>query len=162
VISPLLTRITIVLVLVGSFIGAGWYVKAQLESARRAEAAAKEEVRTLNVRLAWAEVSARVVTQYVETVREVRVRGETIIKEIPVYVTAEADARCTVPVGFVRVHDAAASNTPLAGTASPADAGASGVALSAVAATVTNNYTTCHEIREQLIGLQNWIEEVRR
>ncbi|EPS1222160.1 hypothetical protein ACVBR5_001397 [Burkholderia cenocepacia] len=95
----------------------------------------------------------KVVTQYVDRVQVVREKGDTIIKEVPVYVDREADRACVVPVGFVRVHDSAAANVPV-GDPGSADAAPSGVALSAVAATVAGNYTTCHENAEQLIALQ--------
>ncbi|AKA61138.1 hypothetical protein IST4116A_02357 [Burkholderia cenocepacia] len=95
----------------------------------------------------------KVVTQYVDRVQLVREKGDTIIKEVPVYVDREADRACVVPVGFVRVHDGAATNVP-AGDPGSADAAPSGIALSAVAATVAGNYTTCHENAEQLIALQ--------
>lgn len=95
----------------------------------------------------------KVVTQYVDRVQVVREKGDTIIKEVPVYVDREADRACTVPVGFVRVHDSAAANVSV-GDPRDADAAPSGIALSAVAATVAGNYTTCHENAEQLIALQ--------
>lgn len=95
----------------------------------------------------------KVVTQYVDRVQVVREKGDTIIKEVPIYVDREADRACTVPVGFVRVHDSAAANVPV-GDPRDTDAAPSGVALSAVAATVAGNYTTCHETAEQLIALQ--------
>ncbi|MDR8106980.1 hypothetical protein KPB04_35255 [Burkholderia cenocepacia] len=95
----------------------------------------------------------KVITQYVDRVQVVREKGDTIIKEVPVYVDREADRACIVPVGFVRVHDGAAANVPV-GDPGSADAAPSGVALSAVAATVAHNYTTCHENAEQLIALQ--------
>jgi hypothetical protein len=44
-----------------------------------------------------------------ERIRIVREAGETIVKEVPVYVTPEADAACTVNRGFVRLHNAAAA-----------------------------------------------------
>lgn len=95
----------------------------------------------------------QVVTQYVDRVRVVREKGDAIIKEVPVYVDREADRACVVPVGFVRLHDAAAANVPV-GDPGGTDAAPAGVALSAVAATVADNYTTCHENAEQLIALQ--------
>ncbi|MDP9583561.1 UNVERIFIED_ORG: hypothetical protein J2791_002873 [Burkholderia contaminans] len=95
----------------------------------------------------------KVVTQYVDRVQVVREKGDTIIKEVPVYVDREADRACVVPVGFVRVHDGAATNVPV-GDPRSADAAPSGIALSVVAATVAGNYTTCHENAEQLTALQ--------
>ncbi|CAJ5254934.1 signal peptide protein [Burkholderia pseudomallei] len=100
----------------------------------------------------------KVVTQYVDRVQVVRGKGDTIIKEIPVYVDREADRACVVPVGFVRVHDGAAANVPV-GDPGSADAAPSGIALSAVAATVAGNYTTCHENAEQLIALQTRVRD---
>ena len=108
-----------------------------------------------------ARIAERVVVEYVDRVRVVREAGDTIIREVPVYVTPEADRRCVVPRGFVRVHDAAAHGLPLPGATGPADEAAAGIALSAVAGTVTANYTDCHAIREQVIALQAWIEGTR-
>lgn len=102
-------------------------------------------------------VTTQVVTQYVDRVQVVREVGATITKEVPVYVTAKADAACPVPVGFVRLHDAAAEGRTPEPAAGDPDAPAARIALSAVADTYT--YTTCHETREQLIALQAWIDE---
>ncbi|MBU9490289.1 hypothetical protein [Burkholderia multivorans] len=103
----------------------------------------------------------KIVTQYVDRVRVVREKGHTIIKEVPVYVDREADRACVVPLGFVRVHDAAAANVPV-GHPGSTDAAAAGVALSAVAATVADNYTTCHENAEQLIALQARVRDIEK
>ncbi|MBJ9626042.1 hypothetical protein KTD17_18400 [Burkholderia multivorans] len=103
----------------------------------------------------------KVVTQYVDRVQVVREKGDTIVKEVPVYVDREADRACVVPVGFVRVHDAAAANVPV-GDPGSADAAAAGVTLSAVAATVAGNYTTCHENAEQLIALQARVRDIEQ
>jgi hypothetical protein len=59
----------------------------------------------------------------------------------------------------VRLHDAAAANE-LPETASDADAPTANLALSAVAATVADNYRICHENAEQLRALQAWIQEM--
>ncbi|WP_230939923.1 hypothetical protein [Xanthomonas translucens] len=102
-------------------------------------------------------VTTKVVTQYVDRVQVVREVGATITREIPVYVTKKADAACPVPIGFVRVHDAAAEGRVPEQAAGDPDAPAEGVALSAVADTVSGNYTACHENAEQLIALQTWV-----
>ena len=110
----------------------------------------------LKVALEREKATERVVTQYVDRVKVVEGRTRTIIKEIPVYVTPAADAGCVIPVGFVRVHDAAAQGAVPVPSGNP-DAPAPGVALSTVAETVTGNYGTAHEIAEQLKALQDWI-----
>lgn len=131
---------------------------------QRAATEAQAKVVTLEAELASAQATLaqqktteRVVTQYVDRVRIVRERGETIVKEVPVYVPLEADAACRINRGFVWLHDAAARNDPPAPGTGAADAPAPGVTLSAVARTVTGNYATCHEIREQLTALQGWV-----
>ncbi|UEP28267.1 hypothetical protein [Burkholderia sp. B21-007] len=129
-----------------------------IQHARLVDAGQRAEDLARDVRERTAERDAarrdvKVVTQYVDRVQVVREKGDAIIKEVPVYVDREADRACTVPVGFVRVHDGAAANMPV-GDPRGADAAPSGIALSAVAATVTGNYTTCHENAEQLTALQ--------
>jgi hypothetical protein len=139
-----------------ALVGFGWikgssHVQAQWDAAvqqQTLQAAAAHE------RLAQATV--KVVTQYVDRVRVVREKGETIIREAPVYASAQADAACTINRGFVLLHDAAAAGE-LPEPARDADAAATGLALSAVAATVAANYQTCHENAEQLRALQAWV-----
>lgn len=99
-----------------------------------------------------------VVTEYVERERIIYKTGKTITKEVPVYVTPDADAACTLTRGFVRLHDAAAANV-LPGPAEPADAGPAGIALSAATGVIADNYTTCRATRNQLTNLQRWVRE---
>lgn len=108
---------------------------------------------------ALGEVREKVVTEYVDRIQVVEKQGATIVKEVPVYVSKAADAACPVPAGFVRLHDAASGNLPAPEPAGAADEAASGVALSAVAATVGENYTDCHANAEQLKQLQAWVSE---
>lgn len=98
-------------------------------------------------------VRDQVVTKYVDRVRVVEKAGQTIIKQVPVYVSAEADRACAVPAGFVRLHDAAAASLPAPDPAGAADARPAGIALSTVAATVAGNYTACNVNAEQLKSL---------
>nr|MDN0209913.1 hypothetical protein [Xanthomonas arboricola pv. corylina] len=79
-------------------------------------------------------------------------------REIPIYVTQKADAACAIPAGFVRLHDAAASGNPAGPATGDPDAPAIGITLSAVAGTITDNYTSCHATAEQLSALQDWID----
>ncbi len=92
-------------------------------------------------------------------VRIVREKGDTIIKEVPVYVPVQADAACSINRGFVRLHDAAAAGE-LPEPARDADAASAGIALSAVAGTVAANYQTCHKNAEKLRALQVWVSEM--
>lgn len=128
----------------------------RIEDADSRAVAAETHARDLAGELAAKTGSERIVTQYVDRVQIVHAMGQAIFQKVPVYVPASADAACIVPVGFVRLHDAAAQSV-MPGSAGPADAQASGLALSTVAGTVVDNYTTCHAIAEQLMALQDWV-----
>lgn len=77
-------------------------------------------------------------------------------------VSPAADARCVIPAGFVRAHDAAASGLPAtAAGAGQSDEAASGLELSAVARTVAGNYGACREAAEQVTGWQDFYRQVQ-
>lgn len=122
--------------------------RAQLAERARAAAEADRDL---------ARAETRIVVRYVDRVHVVREKAQTITREIPIYVTPNADAACTVPVGFVRLHDAAAANEPAGPATGNPDAPAEGVALSDVAAVVAENYAAAHENAEQITGLQHYV-----
>ncbi len=114
---------------------------------------------------AQAQATTRVVTQYVDRIQTVRERGKTIVKEVPIYVPStvspvpsvtsgpHAGCDCSLPGGFRVLHDAAAIGTLPQPTAI---ADAPSVSAQDVAATVADNYLTCHVNAEQLSALQQW------
>ena len=138
-----------------ALVGFGWIKGASHVQARWDAAIQQQALQTAAIRERQAQATVKVVTQYVDRVRIVRETGETIIKEVPVYVPVQADAACTINRGFVRLHDAAAAGE-LPEPARDADAASAGIALSAVAGTLTANYQTCHENAVQLRALQEW------
>lgn len=94
---------------------------------------------------------------------QVKIRNvtRTIIREVPRYVSVEADARCVLPVGFLRVHDAATSGSPVSETLDPAgrpDDAPAGVDCSAAAAVIAENYGAYRSVAQQLIDLQDLVE----
>ncbi|MEJ2816378.1 hypothetical protein [Caulobacter sp. CCG-8] len=124
------------------------------QAGRNAKAAAEARAKTDQA----AEASAKVGTKVEAAKVEVRTVTQTLIREVPHYVTVTADAQCVVPAGFVRLHDAAATgllSDPAGAASQPADA-PSGLALSTVSATVAENYGGCREDREALKGWQAW------
>lgn len=131
-----------------------------LDKANAALAEAVADNAALASSLKLAEGTTRVVTEYVDRVQLVHERGDTIVKEVPIYVTANADAACVVPAGFVQLHDTAASGSPTAGPAGNPDAPAAATPLSAVAETVASNYATCHATAEQVVALQELAREL--
>lgn len=139
-----------------ALVGFGWVKGAGHVQAEWDAATGKQSLQGAVVQKRQAEATVQVVTKYVDRVKVVREAGDTIIKEVPVYVPAEADAACVLSRGFVRLHDAAATGR-LPQAAGAADALPAGIALSAVAGTVADNYERCHENTEQLRSLQEWI-----
>ena len=156
--NPWPYRVLALLAIGAALFGLGWVKGKEHIQARWDAQMQREAVQIAEQQQRQAQATVKVVTRYVDRVRVVREKGQTIVKEVPVYVPAEADAACSVNRGFVRLHDAAAGDVPEPAT--DADAAASGVALSAVAATVATNYQTCHENAEQLRALQTWVGEM--
>lgn len=128
---------------------------AQAAETKAVQTAAEIEARRLReVR----DVEARAAT----ALRAARESARALIKEVPVYVPAEADARCIVADGFVRLHDAAAAGAlpAVSGPAAVPDGAASSVALSDVGRTVVENYGIAHENAQQLNALQEWVAAI--
>ena len=152
-------RCLALVLLATALIGFGWIKGAGHVQAQWDASVQQQTLQAAEARERQAQATVKVVTEYVDRVRLMREKGDTIIKEVPVYVPAQADAACTVNRGFVRLHDAAAAGELPTPTGDP-DATASGLALSTVAGTVTANYQACHETAEQLRALQEWVREV--
>lgn len=87
-------------------------------------------------------------------------RTQTLLKEVPTYVTQAGDAACVVPFGFVSLLNAASIGngvSPVAPPAGQSNDAPSGVKLDTVASSVTANYGAAHANAEQLSGLQTWL-----
>lgn len=144
------------LALAGALLAFGWVKGASHEQAKADAANLSATARTAIVRQRQAEATVQVLTKYVDRVRTVHVAGETIIKEVPVYVPADSP---DLPGGFRLHHDAAALGE-LPNPARIADAAP--VPAQDVAATVAANYLTCRENAEQLTALQEWVIKQRQ
>lgn len=108
------------------------------------------------------ETATDVGRQVEEAKTEIQIVTRTLIKEVPIHVTREADAHCVVPLGFVRLHDAAATGGPAPSYASGESPDqASGTDLSTVAGTVADNYGYARELEAQVTGWQDWYERVK-
>jgi len=109
--------------------------------------------------LAAANITAEVITKYVERVKIVEGKTHEIIKKVPIYITKKSDAECTINNGFVSLHNSGASQTKVPNTARDVNEEASNVKLSEVAITVSQNYGTYYQVSEQLKSLQEWIQK---
>lgn len=107
------------------------------------------------------EATARVESEYKLKLAETKQKGDTIVKYVDKYITKESDSRCAIPNNFVILHDSAAhSKVPDASRLT--DESPSGITLSTTAKTVTENYGTCQETRDQLSSLQKWVREQQK
>lgn len=162
--SPRATLFVIALVIIAGLVAGAVWQEHRIAAAQKAErhqraltTKAEGERDSARAERDLARTNVRTVTQYVDRVEVIREAGKVITKEIPVYVTQKADAACTLPVGFVRIHDAAATATAPQPTAGDPDAPATGLTLSGVADTISDNYADYHKLAAQVIGLQDYI-----
>jgi hypothetical protein len=128
--------------------GANYYYNSVREEIARIEKESKE-------------ATARVEKEYQEKLAQTKQRGDTIVKYVDKYITKESDTKCVIPNNFVILHDSAA-HSKVPDSARLTNENPSGVTLSTTAKTVTENYATCNEIRDQLSSLQKWVKEQQK
>lgn len=105
---------------------------------------------------ASAEVSVKIVTKYIDRVTVVKENGDVIKNAVPKFISETDDAKCAVPNGFVVLHDSASRNE-IPDTTRGANEGTSPIKISEVGTTIVDNYTTYHQVSEQLKSLQDWV-----
>jgi hypothetical protein len=139
---------------IGGF-AAGWRVHDWRDGAAEAHAAGAS-ARTIQRQAAASETVAVADQRLQDRVHTVT---RTLIQKVPIYVSATTDARYPLPLGFVRLHDAAAAGDDLSASApgpDGSDDAASGVAASAAAAVIVGNYGLCRADQARLAELQAW------
>ena len=154
-----MNRAAAILLLLAACAGLAWWATVSYTAAVDRAEKAETTASALRTQLKNAQGATVTVTQYVDRERVIRLKGETIVKEVPRYVPIQADAACVVPRGFVRLHDAAAAGAVPDPNSGDADAAPSSVALSAVAGTVAGNYTDSHANSAQLRSLQQALRD---
>lgn len=147
------------LICAGLIFCAGCLVGSWYETRDAQQVAAEQLRQAFEQGQALGTVRDKIVTEYVDRVQVITERGKAIIQKVPVYVSAKADAACTVNAGFVRLHDAAALALPAPEPSGAADDAPAGIALSAVGATTAANYAACNANAEQLSQLQELVRE---
>ena len=73
-----------------ALVGFGWIKGASHVQAQWDAAIQQQALQAAAVRERQAQATVKVVTEYVDRVRVVREKGDTIIKEVPVYVPVQA------------------------------------------------------------------------
>lgn len=138
--------------LVASFYAYAWFRGNEHGTQKLLDYQAAQAVEAVRVANARIQIVREVETKYVPKIQRIYVRGATIEKEVKVYVTKEDDARCTLPIGFVRLWNASWSGAA-PGPAAESDHGPSGVPPSAVAEASAANATACLTYKAQRDGL---------
>ena len=112
-----------------------------------------------------AEAQQVVVTQaqikYVDRIKTIYVKGETIEKQVPIYITQADNARVAINAGFVRLYDAAWSGED-PGPAADSDREPAGISLAQVTAVDAGNAVSCHAWRELALGLREYYADLQR
>jgi len=145
----------------------GWTVrdwKAGADGAADAKAETKEVIRVVYRERAQADITTAVDTRAAADQARIRTITRTIIKEVPVYVPAEADLRFALPVGLVRLHDAAATGHPLSDAPGQPDDPAgflepSDIPPSRLGTVIAENYGVCHADAARFSALQDWVRQ---
>lgn len=151
--TALLKPIAAVAVVIGAFFYGVHYSNLQHQVVEQKQAAAIAEL-TGKSNL----VTERVVIQYKDKIKYITNTKVQYVDKITSIITPNQDANCTIPTGFISVHNNAAQGL-VPPTPSTTDGDPSHIDLSTVATTVATNYLTCNQVREQLISLQAWIAQ---
>lgn len=134
---------------VAASFGGGWYVCSVFQRAQVVTQVKKEIQTVYKQQIVTQTVEAKTQTAQAAT----QVRYVTIKEQVPVYVK---DYNPYVSNSFIRLHDAAATDTLPATPGDPDDA-PSAIKTDQALDTIVDNYDTCHLISERLTGLQEWV-----
>lgn len=160
--------VLVVLALVVAALGGAAHVQRKFDK-YKTEVVAADAVRDAEIRRLSSlqpVIKERVVTQYVDRVKTIVKKGETIYASIPSLVPYDSGL---LPPGFRLLHDAAAGGDavpPAAGGADggtdrpegpPSVVGVEPVPARDAAETVVTNYLSCQKNSAQLRALQLWV-----
>jgi len=107
-----------------------------------------------------AQVNTAIRTRIVERVKVVKENTNANVSVVEKVVT-KYDNLCTVSNAAISVHNSASQNA-VAPSSGAAVEGTSDVKISELVRTVTENYGTYYEMREMLLGWQQWYREQRK
>ena len=100
------------------------------------------------------EITKQVVTEYVYKDRIIKEKGDEIVK----YVTTKNDSDCSLHNSTIELLNSSAKNE-LPDPTRGIDETSSGVNLSTVTRTVTENYEKYHQVSNELTSLQDWVKK---
>ncbi|BBE08491.1 Uncharacterized protein MCB1EB_0330 [Mycoavidus cysteinexigens] len=98
--------------------------------------------------------------QYRDRIKIVKEKGDTIIKEVPIYVNQADTNHFGVNVGFVRHYNAAFAGEPT-GLATEPDRRSASISLAEIAKVNAFNAGVCWQWREQTLGLKAFYRQLQ-
>lgn len=107
-----------------------------------------------------AKVNTVIQTRVVERIKVVKEKANANIQIVEKIVT-KYDNICTLSNAAVSLHNAASQNAVAPSTGSAVE-GTSAVKASELLGTVAENYGIYHQVREQVIGWQDWYREQKK
>jgi hypothetical protein len=149
---PIVYAVGVALILSVTFVGGCNYGGDRVQ-AKWDKSVAKGKAEVERLKSEAGKVTVRVETKTVEVVRTVKVKGDTIVRQVPIYISRDLPE---LPGAFRVLHDAAATGA-LPNPASFPDA--TPIAPQDVASTTADNYTACRVNAATLAGLQEWVRE---
>ena len=97
---PIQYRVTAIFLLCVALFSYGWIKGANSELSKQQLINQNQVIKVLQTKVKQAEISERAVTQYVDRIKIVKTQGDTIIKQVPIYITQDNDRECVVPESF--------------------------------------------------------------
>ncbi len=139
-----------------------FYYSPRIHKAQSALVQYKAQLALAQAQLAEAQAKVVIQTeiQYRDRIKIVKEKGETIIKEAPVYVTQADTDRFGVNVGFVRHYNAAFTGEP-AGPPAEFDREPASISLAELAEVNAFNANVCWQWREQALGLRVFYQQLQ-
>jgi hypothetical protein len=107
-----------------------------------------------------AEVNTVIEKQYVDRVKVIKETANANIQYVDRVVT-KYDNLCTLSNAAIMLHDSASRNEVARSTIG-LDEGTTSLKISDVLSTVTDNYSTYYQVREQVLGWQQWYREQKK
>jgi hypothetical protein len=141
--------------------GLGVMQGERLAGQRHIDYVTAQAKQTVAIGRAQTKVVVKTEIEYRDRIRKIYLKGEEIEKQVPVFVTAADDQRCSINTGFVRAYNAAWSGD-VAGAAADTDREPAGVSLADVAESDAINATSCRAWREQVIGWREFYGNLKR
>lgn len=145
-------KIPVQLAAILSILLGGYFSGVQLEQSKwhTKMNEARLEIAVLEQR--QSEINTTVITEFIPKIQYIDRIQHQVVRE---FVTVEADSRCTIQNGFVRLHDAIVDQVVIKPQQSDNDP--QNVVLQEVGETVKYNYQACQRNAEQLKQLQQWV-----